>query len=107
MRTFHYCLHVIDQAMNHIESLGNGQPGLLEGQSIQSLKDGFDIVLPQQLSRIFLCNPSGMSDHQKGCQGLLNLPWLICFVAKASTANISTMILTIISVIAGVGRVSV
>jgi len=34
MRTFHYYLHVIDQAMNHIESLGNGQLGLLEGQSI-------------------------------------------------------------------------
>jgi len=34
MRTFHYSLHAIDQTMNDIESLGNGQLGLLEGESI-------------------------------------------------------------------------
>jgi len=39
MRTFHYCLHVVDQAINHIESLGNGQLGLLEGQPVQTLKN--------------------------------------------------------------------
>ena len=47
MRTFHYYLHVVDQAINHIESLGNGQLGLLEGQSIQTLKNGVNAVLPQ------------------------------------------------------------
>ena len=58
MRTFHYYFHVIDQTMNYIESLGNGQFGLFEGESIQTLKNCFDVVLPQELSCIFLCNQS-------------------------------------------------
>jgi len=107
MRTFHYRLHVVDQAINSIESLSNGQLGLLERQSIQTLKNCFNVLLPQKLSCIFLCNQSVMGGHQEGCHSLLNRPWLICFVAKASTTNSSTMILTITSVIAGVGWMSI
>ena len=35
MRTFHYDLHVIDQAVDNIKSLCNGHPRLLEGESIE------------------------------------------------------------------------
>jgi len=62
---------------------------------------------PSNLLAYFSATSQEMSDHQKGSHSLLNLPWLICFVAKASTINSSTMILTSTSVIAGVGRISV
>jgi len=39
MRTFHYHLHVIDQTIYHIERLGSSDPGLLEGESIETLKN--------------------------------------------------------------------
>jgi len=39
MRTFHHHLHVIDQTIYHIERLGSSHPGLLEGESIETLKD--------------------------------------------------------------------
>ena len=35
MRTFHYYLHVIDQAMNNFKSLRNCHLRLLEGESIE------------------------------------------------------------------------
>ena len=35
MRTFHYYLHVIDQAVDNIKSLGNGRLRLLDGESIE------------------------------------------------------------------------
>jgi hypothetical protein len=43
-RTFHYDLHVVDQAMDYVESLGNSHLGLLESESIQSLKDRLDVL---------------------------------------------------------------
>jgi len=39
MRTFHHHLHVIDQTIYHIERLGSSHPGLLEGESIETLKN--------------------------------------------------------------------
>ena len=35
MRTFHYYLHIIDQAVDDIKSLRNSRPGLLDGESIE------------------------------------------------------------------------
>ena len=35
MRTFHYHLHIIDQAVDNIKSLRNGHPRLLEGESVK------------------------------------------------------------------------
>ena len=37
MRTFHYYLHVIDQAVDNVKSLRNSRPRLLESESIESL----------------------------------------------------------------------
>lgn len=42
----------------------------------------------------------------KDGENTLNLPWLICFVASANTANNSTMILIIVSVIAVVSWIA-
>jgi len=39
MRTFHRHSHVIDQTIYHIERLGSSHPGLLEGESIETLKN--------------------------------------------------------------------
>jgi hypothetical protein len=47
MRTLHYDLHVVDQTMDDIKSLGNGYLGLLEGESIQSREDRINVLLPQ------------------------------------------------------------
>jgi hypothetical protein len=33
--------------MDNIKSLGNGYLGLLKGESIESLKDGFNVLLAQ------------------------------------------------------------
>ena len=35
MRTFHYHLHIIDQAVDNVKSLGNSRPRLLERESIK------------------------------------------------------------------------
>jgi len=45
MRTFHHDLHVIDQTIYYIERLGSSQLGLLEGESIEALKNRFDVFL--------------------------------------------------------------
>jgi len=47
MRTFHHHLHVIDQTIYYIEHLGSSHPGLLEGESIKTLKNRFDVFLSQ------------------------------------------------------------
>jgi hypothetical protein len=43
-RTFHDDLHVVDQAMDYVQSLGNSYLGLLKSESIQSLKDQLDVL---------------------------------------------------------------
>jgi len=44
MRTFHYDLVVIDQAIYDAKSLGNSRPRLLKGEPIQPLQDRFDLL---------------------------------------------------------------
>jgi len=39
MRTFHHNLHVIDQTIYYIERLGSSHPGLLDGESIETMKN--------------------------------------------------------------------
>jgi hypothetical protein len=62
---------------------------------------------PSNFLANFSAESQAISCLQKTSQDLLIRPWLICFVARASTANNSTIILIIISVIAGVGWISV
>jgi hypothetical protein len=109
IRTFHYDLHVVHQTMDNVKGLDNSYLGLLEGESIQSLEHRFNVVFTQKLSGEFLCSNSshGLINEREVLEDLLNFPWLICFVARASTANISTNILIIVSVIPGVGLISV
>jgi len=47
MRTFHHHLHVIDQTIYYIERLGSSDPGLFKGESIETLKNRFDVFLSQ------------------------------------------------------------
>jgi len=47
MRTFHDHLHVIDKTIDDVKSLSNGYLGLLEGESIQTLKDRFNVFFSQ------------------------------------------------------------
>ncbi len=37
MRTFHYHLHLVEQAADNIASLRNSHLGLFEGESIESI----------------------------------------------------------------------
>ena len=39
MRTFHHYLHLINQIIHNVESLSDGCPRFLVGESIESLKD--------------------------------------------------------------------
>ena len=55
LRTFHNQLYIADKTMNDTQCLRNGHPRLVLGQSIQSLKNCFDLALPQQLLRKLLC----------------------------------------------------
>ena len=45
MRTFHHHLHVIDQTIYYVECLGSSDPGLLDGESIETLKNQFNVFL--------------------------------------------------------------
>ena len=47
MCTFHYDLHIVDQTINNVKGLGNGQLGLLESESVQSLKGRFYVLFAQ------------------------------------------------------------
>jgi hypothetical protein len=47
MRTFHDGLQVIDQAIHNFESLSNSILRLLEGESIEPLKDLLDFFFSQ------------------------------------------------------------
>jgi hypothetical protein len=39
VHTFHHDFHVVDQTVYYIERLGNSHLGLLEGKSIEALKN--------------------------------------------------------------------
>jgi hypothetical protein len=56
MRTFHHDFHFFDQIRDNIKSLSNGHLRLLEGESIDALEDGFDLILSQEILDVFFCN---------------------------------------------------
>ena len=55
--------------MYHIERLGNGQLRFLKGESIQPLKNRFDVFLSQQFLCIFLFGESAQSNFCKCYRG--------------------------------------
>ena len=105
--TFHNYPHITHKAMDHTQRLCNSHPSLLLGQSIQSHQHGLDLTFPQQLFRELLYGTLSHRSRTVHLMDLLNRPCLICFVAMASTESNSTMILTIILVITGVGGIVV
>jgi hypothetical protein len=56
MRTFHHDLHLFDQIRDNVKSLGNRHLRLLEGESVDTLEDGFDLILSQEILGVFFCN---------------------------------------------------
>ena len=106
LRTFHDHPYIAHETMNHTQCLRNSHPRFVLGQSIQSLENCLNFALPQQLLRELFCDTWS---HGQGILGthLLNRPCLICLVARASTESNSTNILTMISVIIGVGGIVV
>lgn len=107
MHTLHHGLHVIDQTTDDIESLSNGHLRLLEGESIKPLEDCFNFVLSQEFLRIFFCDIMIQVRPVDIRRDSLNFPWYISSVVRESTDNNSTIILTMVSVIARVGWISV
>ena len=106
LRTFHNHLYIAHETMNDTQGLCNSHPRLILGQSIQSLENCFDLALAQQLLRKLLCGTLSHGQCMRAVH-LLNRPCLICLVARASTESNSIIILTIISVIIGVGGIVV
>jgi hypothetical protein len=53
-RTFQNSLHIAHKTMNDTQCLCNSYPRLVLGQSIQSLENGLDFALSQQLFGEFL-----------------------------------------------------
>ena len=106
LRTFHDHLHMSHQAMYHTQGLCSSHPRLVLGQSIQSVENCLNLALPQQLLRELYCDTLSQGKRIRA-EYLLNRPCLICLVARASTESNSTIILTMISVIIGVGGIVV
>lgn len=55
MRTFHYYLNVFRQTVQHIKGQRNSCLRLLEGESIESLKNRFDFLFTPKFLSVFLC----------------------------------------------------
>ena len=91
--------------MHDAQRLYDSDSNLVLGQSVESLQHGFDLTLSQQFLCELLCGTlsDGQNIHDKLIMCLLSRPCLICFVARASTESNSTNILTMMSVIIGVG----
>ena len=85
-RTFHNYLHITYKAVDDTQGLCNSHPSLVLGQSIQSLQNRLYLALPQKLLRKFLCGILSYGNVHVTAH-LLNRPWLICFVARASTES--------------------
>jgi len=54
-RTFHDYPDITHKTMHDTQRLGNSHPGLILGQSVQSLENCLDLALSQQLFGEFLC----------------------------------------------------
>ena len=105
-RTSHNHLHILRKTMDHTQGLRSHRQALVLGQSIQSLEGILYLVLPPQHLHEFLCNTLSMGNVYVAVH-LLNRPCFICFVVRASTESNSTITLTMISVIIGVGGIVV
>jgi hypothetical protein len=71
------------------------------------MKNHLDVVLPEELLYEFLCAPLSRVMYVSATMDSLSRPCLTCFVATASVEINWTNILTIVSVMAGVGRMVV
>jgi hypothetical protein len=106
LRTIHDYFHVIHKSVDHFEGLRDGHPTLLPSETVKPLQHGLDLALSQQLRCEFLCTSLSYLVFKTSTY-LLNLPCLICLVARENTESNSTIIFTIISVIEGVIGISV
>jgi hypothetical protein len=86
----------------HTQGLRSHRQTLVLGQSIQSLEGSLYLVLSPQHLYEFSCNALSMGNIYVMVY-LLNRPCFISFVARARTESNSTITLTMISVIIGVG----
>ena len=82
----------------HRQGLCNSRQTLILGQSIQSLVGSLYLVLPPQKLHEFHCDTLSTSNRASVTARLLNRPWLISLVAKASTESNSINIFMMISV---------
>jgi hypothetical protein len=53
--TVHDHAHILDETMDNLKSMSRGIPSLVLGESVQSLQDRFDILLPEQVLHKFNC----------------------------------------------------
>ena len=106
LRTFHNHPYIAHETMDHTQCLRSSHPRLVLGQSIQSVENCLNLALSQQLLRELFCDTLSHGQCIRA-RHLLNRPSLICLVARASTESNSTIILTMISVIIGVGGIVV
>ena len=104
-RTFNH-LHILRNTMDHIQGLRSHRQTLVLRQPIQSCESSEYLVLPPQYLHEFLCHTLSMGNVYLAVHSL-NLPCFISFVVKASTESNSIIILTMISVIIGVGGIVV
>ena len=101
-RTSHNRLHILRKSMHHTQGLCSHRQTLVFRQLIQSLERNLYLVLSPQHLHEFLCNTLSMANVCVIVH-LLNRPSFISFVARAITESNSTITLTMISVIIGVG----
>ena len=103
-------LRIIRNTMDDAQGLCNSRQSFVLRQPIQSLEGSLYLVFfPPQLLHEFLYDTLNISHvtHIYLTAHLLIRPCLICFVAKASTESDSTIILTMRSIIIGVGGIVV
>ena len=53
--TVHYHPHILDKTVDYLECLRGGQFSFVLRESVQSLKNRLNILLPEQLLDKFLC----------------------------------------------------
>jgi len=104
--TVHDHVHILDKTVDDLQSLTCSSPSLIVGKSIQSLEDSLDFLLSKGLLHKFDCVVLSKV-IQSARTDSLDRPRLSSFVANANVENNSTIILTTISSIAGVGGIRV
>ena len=104
MLTIHDDPHIqdLDETVDDFESLCCSSPSLILREPVQPLQDSFDVSFPRKIhcTELSKHNTSKKMDpHDRPC--------LSSLVARASVESNSTMMLNIISSIAGVGGIRV